>query len=448
MNRLVEKMLIKESTLKEKILIKNLTKEKSLPTLERVSPEMKERIMKIGQMEYECYIKYQKYINRQDINWNINWNINKNIINNNENNTEKNKENNKENNTENNKEHNNKNSKENNNKNNKENNNKNKDENNNKIFYNTNKICEETEGYKQKINHPHDKAMRAVLSNKEEAAIIINISLGLDGTRKVKSSEIEEYKTDFVTKDYFNREIDIIYKDLTQQNLYYIIEHQTKVDYRMPMRLIEYYTEVMRNTYINREKSKKYELPKIIPIILYGGDKKWNAPKHLDKSKIAGREIIPMDIGEYIVLDANDYTIEKLKNKPGATLRLLLLEKSKTMKEAINQVEKMANQELDRETRNAIIQYINCFIEAKYGQEVAKNMIKKLNGNEEEESMLSDVLDQIEERGRKEGMTEALQESKRKMIKVAKSLLNKGLSKSEVAEITELDIKEINKIAD
>ena len=45
--------------------------------------------------------------------------------------------------------------------------------------------------------------------------------------------------------------------------------------------------------------------------------------------------------------------------------------------------------------------------------------------------------------GRKLGMTEALQESKRKMIKVAKSLLKKGLSKSEVAEITELDIKEI-----
>lgn len=42
MNRLVEKMLIKESTLKENISIKNLTKEKSLPTLERASPEMKE----------------------------------------------------------------------------------------------------------------------------------------------------------------------------------------------------------------------------------------------------------------------------------------------------------------------------------------------------------------------------------------------------------------------
>ena len=39
----------------------------------------------------------------------------------------------------------------------------------------------------------------------------------------------------------------------------------------------------------------------------------------------------------------------------------------------------MAKQQLDPETRSAIIQYINCFIEEKYGEEVAKNMIEKLN---------------------------------------------------------------------
>ena len=372
-----------------KLLEEKPTKEKRLPTIERLSPEMRVKVERIGQMEYECYIKYQEYINNKNINNNS---------------------------------------------------------------HNNNKICEETEQYKPKINHPHDKAMRAILSNKKEAANIINISLGLDGTRRVKPNEIVEYKTDFVTKDYFNREIDIIYKDLTQKNLFYIIEHQTKIDYQMQIRLIEYYTEVMRNTYTNKEKGKKYKIPTIIPIILYGGNKKWNAKNYMDKSQIPGREIVPMNIGEYVVLDANDYTIEKLKNTPGATLRLLLLEKSKTIQEATNKVEEIAKEQLEPETKSAIIQYINFFIEGKYGEEVARSMIEKLNINyKEEKSMLSDVLDQIEERGRKEGIkegrTEGLQESKRKMIKVAKNLLKKGLSKAEVAEITELNIKEINEIA-
>ena len=41
----------------------------------------------------------------------------------------------------------------------------------------------------------------------------------------------------------------------------------------------------------------------------------------------------------YVVLDANDYTIETLKDKPGAALRLLVLEKSKTIQEATSNVE-------------------------------------------------------------------------------------------------------------
>ena len=101
-----------------------------------------------------------------------------------------------------------------------------------------------------------NKAIKNILSDKQEAAILINEVLELEGREKIKPSEITEYKTDFITKDYFNREIDIIYKDLTQKNVFYLIEHQSKVDYRMPMRLIEYYNEVMKNTYKNRELNK------------------------------------------------------------------------------------------------------------------------------------------------------------------------------------------------
>ena len=76
-------------------------------------------------------------------------------------------------------------------------------------------ICEEIYSKENYIKHPHDKAIKNILSDKQEVALLINEVLELK--EKVKPEEIAEYKTDFITKDYFNREIDIIYKDLTQK---------------------------------------------------------------------------------------------------------------------------------------------------------------------------------------------------------------------------------------
>ena len=58
-----------------KVLEEKLTKEKRLPTIERLSPEMRAKVERIGQMEYECYIKYQEYINNKNINNNNTNNI-------------------------------------------------------------------------------------------------------------------------------------------------------------------------------------------------------------------------------------------------------------------------------------------------------------------------------------------------------------------------------------
>ena len=189
-------------------------------------------------------------------------------------------------------------------------------------------IYEDEEIYNKEeyIKHPHDKAIKNILSDKQEAAILINQVLELEGTATIKAEEIAEYKTDFITKDYFNREIDIIYQDLTQKNVFYLIEHQSKVDYRMSMRLIEYYNEVMKNTYKNREPSKKYEMPVIIPIIVYSGEGKWNAKTRLRKETLPIRGIVPLDLGSYKVFDVNNYSDEELIKKPGILTKILSLE--------------------------------------------------------------------------------------------------------------------------
>ena len=311
-------------------------------------------------------------------------------------------------------------------------------------------ICEDEEIYSKEnyIKHPHDKAIKNILSDKQEVALLINEVLELK--EKVKPEEIAEYKTDFITKDYFNREIDIIYQDLTQKNVFYLIEHQSKVDYRMPMRLIEYYDEVMKNTYKNREPNKKYEMPVVIPIIVYSGEGKWNARTSLRKEALPVRGILPLDLGSYKVFDVNNYSDDELIEKPGILTKVLSLENTKNIEQIEEKTNKIANSKLNKKEKSYLNQYIIYFIGNKYGENEKEKILNKINKNEKEEkSMLSDVLDQIEARGEARGKAcgEKIGEARgaRKIKKeIAKKLLKRGMPKEEVEQIVNLDIKEID----
>lgn len=316
-------------------------------------------------------------------------------------------------------------------------------------------ICEDEEIYREEtyskencIKHPHDKAIKNILSDKQEAAILINEVLELEERAKIKLEEIAEYKTDFITKDYFNREIDIIYQDLTQKNVFYLIEHQSKVDYKMPMRLIEYYDEVMKNTYKNREPNKKYEMPVVIPIIVYSGEGKWNAKTSLRKEALPVRGILPLDLGSYKVFDVNNYTDDELIEKPGILTKVLSLENTKDIAQIEEKTNKIAECKLNEKEKSYLNQYIIYFIGNKYGKNEKDKILNKINKNvEEEKSMLSDVLDQIEARGKACGEKIGIIKGERKSRRViVLNMLKNNYSDKEIKKILEITDSELKDI--
>lgn len=302
-----------------------------------------------------------------------------------------------------------------------------------------NVICENGENY---INHPHDKAIKNILSDKQEAAILINRILKLETRTEIRPEEIAEYKTDFVTKDYLNREIDIIYQDLTQKNVFYLIEHQSKVDYRMSMRLIEYYNEVMKNTYKNRERNKRYEMPVIIPIIVYSGEGKWNAKTSLGKEKLPIRGILPLELGSYEVFDVNNYSDDELIQQPGILTKILSLENAKDTAQIDEKINKIMKCNLNNKEQAYLNQYIIYFIGNKYGESEKEEILSKIN-KEEERNMLSDVFDQVEERGIKKGIVRGVIKSKKIIIT---NMLKNNYTDKEIKKISEVTDEELEKI--
>lgn len=145
---------------------------------------------------------------------------------------------------------------------------------------------ETAEYYLDTTIHRHDKLFRDLLSNKKEVCSFLKEYLNLS----IEEQSLIPYKTTFITNDFKNRESDIIYK-IKDKKVFILIEHQTKIDYSMSYRILNYSLEIIRN-FIRSEKiqNKNYEYPQIIPIVIYTGNNKWNAKRKFSLLQKMNRE--------------------------------------------------------------------------------------------------------------------------------------------------------------
>ena len=245
-----------------------------------------------------------------------------------------------------------------------------------------NQLNEESETYDKTINHPHDKAVRLMLSNSQEAANLINLALKKKDF--IKANEIEQYKSSFVTKLYKNKESDIVYKDLKNKGIYYLIEHQSKQDKMMPVRIAEYSIEIMREALDLAKKEKNYEVPRVIPIVLYTGEGKWKVSKSLEDIQAKIPEITLTSIGNYNLVDINTYSDEELLDAEGALPKMLLMEKNNTnIEKSIKEIEQCKFTEDEKERISIYITNIIREIDTN----LAERLLEKINKDEEEDSM-------------------------------------------------------------
>ena len=292
-----------------------------------------------------------------------------------------------------------------------------------------------------------------VLDQKEEAVKFINKTLKLN----IKKEEIEKYNSSFISKTFQNKEADIVYK-IKDKNIFFLIEHQSKIDYSMPFRLLEYEVAIIRSAIDKSKiKNKSYKIPLVMPIVLYTGKQKWNANKYLEKSqeKIQGLNI---KIGNYSLVDINNYTEKELLEDNTFISKMMLIEKSKNTEEIAETLEKIISktQKEDKELLKRIIEII---LEEKIGIQKSTELIRKLES--ESDSMLA-IVDMIRKEnqmyidmGRKEGKKEGKREGKKvgriegkkdTLREIAIKMLKKNLTEKEITEITGISKKELNNL--
>ena len=243
----------------------------------------------------------------------------------------------------------------------------------------------------KRVNNPHDKIFRIYLDNREEVVKIINRKLELK--RKLEKEEIEKYNSSFVNKRYENRESDVVYKK-KDQKIFFLIEHQTSIDYSMPKRILEYEIEIMESNIDHKKKMKKGEkLPAIIPIVIYTGRKKWDVAKYIEEcqEKLEGGKI--PGLGSYYIIDINEYSKEALEEDELFFSKILLIEKARTEEELIEILTDIAKKIKDEKAKEELKRMIYYIYREKIGEEKTKELIEKLKEGESMKLAVERMLD-------------------------------------------------------
>ncbi len=315
-------------------------------------------------------------------------------------------------------------------------------------------LREDEETYKlsnERINNDHDKVFRSVLDDKREVAKFINKTLKLE--IPIMEEELEKYNSSFVTMGLKNQEADIIYK-LKGKDIFFLIEHQTKMDYTMPLRILEYSLEIMKSAIDKKKLGKKdYQLPTVISIVLYSGRRKWKVKNQIQKAQLKLEGDKNIEFGRYNVIDINNYTEEELLQEESFLSKVMLIEKARYTDNLAVRLEEIVGEinskkeVYSKEQKELLIRIIELVLNSKLKQEESNKLIKSLK---EGSGQMLAVLEMIDEenkrifrRGERKGEKRGKEMAK---LETAKKLLVAKVPIKIIMEATELSEEEISKL--
>ena len=313
-------------------------------------------------------------------------------------------------------------------------------------------LNEEVAEYKydnKKINHIHDKTFRKILDDKKEFTIFINKIFNLE--EKLEEKDIEKYNRKFVSVDYTNQESDVIYK-LKNKEIFILVEHQTKIDKKMPIRILKYELEIIRS---RMDENNRLEFPIIIPIVLYTGKQRWNAKINYPSYNSELARYRGLKKVEYNLVDINDYTIEYLYKENSILTKIMILEKSNKYIEIINNIDKIVNEVYDSKLytqtqKEMLLNILNNTMINIVGNKKMKEYKIKLEGGENMLAlyeMIENERNEIYSTGIKEGKVKGKIEGKIEGIKaIAKKMLRMKFDKNTIMKATGIKEEELEKL--
>jgi len=214
----------------------------------------------------------------------------------------------------------------------------------------------------------------------------------------------------------------------------------------MPYRILKYEVEIIESA-LNRKKykNKQYKYPLVIPIVLYTGNKEWNAKVDLRRTQVRWSKYENKELSRYNVIDVNRLNDKQLLEEKTLVSKILLIEKSDTEKELEMNLNKIIEkkQDFNQEQLDFLILVIELVLKNQLEKEKTNEFINKLKKEGKDMLAVLEMLDRENARIRNEGRLEGRMEAR---IDDAKNMLKEKLPIDLITRITGMKKEQIEKI--
>ena len=292
---------------------------------------------------------------------------------------------------------------------------------------------------------PSDGAYKYLFSSTVVFHQFITRFVDEEFVQHIAPEDIQQIDPSSVSDKLVKRESDIIYKvNLHNRDIYIyvLIELQSTVDKRIPVRMLLYIAQLYDQLY---RSSQKGNLPAVFPILLYNGSQKWNVPLNVDElieQSIPARFIPSFDYYPIIEQDIPEETLRRVKGLIAAAVYAEQHRDDVFLRERIDDILDMIRDENPEQFR-----MFSHWLNQMFGKRLKEEDIERITNLEEVKSIMKQYAGLMKaqyrqegiEQGRKDGMQEGRKET-------ARNMLAKGSSEEFVQDVTGLSEEEIRNL--
>ena len=297
----------------------------------------------------------------------------------------------------------------------------------------------------KKVHQYHDKIFKKLLDDKKEFVYFMKKFFGYE----IKEQDIEKYNRKFITNLGFKvRESDIIYK-IKNSETFILLEHQSSIDYNMPIRMTEYCIRIIESRIFSKLIPT---MPIIFPIVLSTAKKPWRVPNKIVQGIDKYYGFPKLQYPEYNLVDVNKYkNQELLQDKKGITLAMLLekQKKKEELENVLKNVFKKGISEQERKCLYMILEYSEG-IKKLLGTnlEYYKKELRKEEGGDMEnfEKLYLELLEDKFRKGVSQGINQIVMLMLKNKIKDEDIIKNTNVSKKELRKEEGGDMENFEKL--
>jgi predicted transposase/invertase (TIGR01784 family) len=316
-----------------------------------------------------------------------------------------------------------------------------------------------------------DKGYRRLLRDKRNFLDLVKSRIAAPWAEQIDASRLELIDKRFVTKDFQDRESDIVFRaEIGDADVvfYVLLELQSKVDFTMPFRLLEYMVELLRRLFADAGKktraAKGFRLPAVVPIVLYNGADEWSCVRSF-KEYLAGYELFAPNVidFEYVMINVNEPGEAELLKSPTLVNLAMLADMKGKPGNVLRRLGKIIDlgRRLTDDEKTQLREWVRDVALRKLAGKVGADAIERISKAFEREEVpdmtyaVERAIDEIERRGIRKGKREGKREGERKgkregeregKVKMAQAMINDGIHLEMAAKYSGIPADELEKL--